>query len=140
MKFKTLILSSLIIVTLLVSSCTVATAETHVDISCEQFQNNDNIQNDFDVSPGETITIELCSNPTTGYKWKYETIGKIILKETSYKFIEPGDAEAVGASGKEVWTFEVVETGKTELRMEYTRPWEGGEQAEWTYNVTVTAD
>jgi hypothetical protein len=22
--------------------------------------------------------------------------------------------------------------------MEYSRPWEGGEQAEWTFNLTVT--
>ena len=90
-----------------------------------------------EVEIGDKITVKLCSNPTTGFKWKYETIGKVVLKEEDYDFEEP-DKDVVGADGKEVWTFEAIEKGTTEIRMEYSRPWEGGEKAEWTYTLYVT--
>jgi len=46
----------------------------------------------------------------------------------------------VGAAGTEVWTFEAIKAGTTEVRMEYSRDWEGGEQAEWTYTMKVTIE
>ena len=63
-----------------------------------------------------------------------------VLKEEDYDFEEPEDKNLVGAGGKEVWTFEAVEKGTTEVRLEYSQPWEGGEKAEWTYIMTVTVE
>ncbi len=63
-----------------------------------------------------------------------------MLQEEDHDFEEPGDAGIVGAGGREVWTFEAIETGTTEVRMEYSQPWEGGLKAEWTYTATVTVE
>ena len=102
-------------------------------------ENPNSMRNDFEAEVGDKITVKLCSNPTTGFEWGYEITVDNILKEEDHDFEEPEDG-AVGAAGIEVWTFETVEKGETEVRMEYSRPWEGGEQAEWTYTFTVTVE
>ena len=141
MKSKTILVLTIPVALLALSSCVVASRAIGVEISCDEFtENPHSIRNEFQVEIGETITVELCSNPTTGFEWKYETIGKIVLEEKEYKFVEPEDEGIVGASGKEAWTFEAIDKGTTEIRMEYTRPWEGGEQGEWTYTMTVTVE
>ena len=107
--------------------------------------------NDFEASIGDTITIGLCLDApvasfnwgVTDFRWEYETIGKTILQETDYKFMqaEEHDFEPIlGDYSKEIWTFEAIEKGTTEIRMGYSRPWEGGEQGEWTYTMTVTVE
>jgi len=98
------------------------------------------MRNEFEAEIGDKITAKLCSNPTTGFQWKYEIIGNIVLKEEDHDFEEAEDEGLTGAAGREVWTFEAIEKGTTEVRMEYSRPWEGGEQAEWTYTMIVTVE
>jgi len=62
-----------------------------------------------------------------------------VLKEEDHDFEEPeGDDD--GAAGIEIWTFEAVETGTTEVQMEYSQPSEDGLKSQWTYNVTVTVE
>lgn len=126
---------------LFTSSCIVTSHEINVDISCDDFTSNENsiIRNDFNVEVGDKIRVKLCSNPTTGFQWNYETIGQNILKEEDRDFEEP-KSNVVGASGKDVWTFEATEKGSTEIHMEYSRNWEGGEKAEWEYTFTVKVE
>jgi predicted secreted protein len=62
-----------------------------------------------------------------------------VVKEEDHDFNEPS-GDVVGAAGIDVWTFEVVEKGTTEIRMEYSQPWEGGLKAEWTYTITVNVE
>jgi len=95
------------------------------------------MRNEFQAEIGDKITVKLCSNPTTGFKWNYKTTIENVLKEEDYDFEEP-KGDVLGAAGIEVWTFEAVEKGTTEVRMEYSQPWEGGLKAEWTYTMTVT--
>ena len=45
-----------------------------------------------------------------------------------------------GTSGKEVWTFKTLNAGTTEISMDYSRPWEGGEKAEWTFVAAITVE
>ena len=60
-----------------------------------------------------------------------------LIKQTDHEYIAP-DTDVPGTPGEEVWTFEVKEKGETTLSMEYSRPWEGGEKAEWTFELTIT--
>jgi predicted secreted protein len=112
-----------------------------VEISCDEFTENPNsiIRNEFQVEVGDKITVKLCSNPTTGFQWDYETTTENILKEEDHDF-EESEGDTVGAASIEVWTFEAVEKGTTEVLMEYSQPWEGGLKAEWTYTMTVTVE
>ena len=62
-----------------------------------------------------------------------------VVKEEDHDFEEP-EEDMPGAAGVEVWTFEAVEKGVTEIQMEYSQPWEGGLKAEWTYTITITVN
>ena len=140
MKKKVIMLFTFLAISVLLSSCIVTSHDWEADISCDDFwEEPDSLSNDFTVEIGDKITVKLCSNPSTGFKWEYETIGETVLKEEDYDFEEP-DSDIVGADGKEVWTFEAIKRGTTEIRMEYSRPWEGGEKAEWTYTIYVTVE
>ena len=94
---------------------------------------------EFQVEIGDKIRAKLCSNPTTGFKWEDEMSNENVLKEEDYDFEEP-EGDVVGAPGIEVWTFEAVNKGTTEVRMAYSQLWEGGEKEEWTYTMTVTVE
>jgi len=140
MKLRIIIIYAMLAILFLIPSCLVTSRDINVDISCDEFTTNNNIRNDFQVEIGDKIRVKLCSNPTTGFKWEYKMSVENVIKEEDYDFEEPEDKNLVGASGKEVWTFEAVSKGTTEVRMEYSRPWEGGEKAEWTYTMTVNVE
>ena len=123
----------------LLPSCLITSRDIDVDISCDQFSLNNHMRNDFQVEIGDKIRVKLCSNPTTGFQWEYAMSVENVLKEEDHDFEEPGSG-ALGAAGIEVWTFEAVGKGETELRLEYSRPWQGGEKAEWTYTMNVTVE
>lgn len=76
------------------------------------------------LATGDGLTIELDSNPSTGYRWMIdETSMPTDLELLSKAFIEP-DADLVGAPGKQVFLFEATSTGAGILRLEYLRPFD----------------
>lgn len=140
MKLRIFGIFTILTTILLLSSCIVTSRAVFVDISCDDFtESPHSMRNEFQVEVGDKITVKLCSNPSTGFKWDYETTRDNVLQEEDYDFEGPKE-DIPGAAGKEAWTFEAVEKGTTEVRMEYSRPWEGGEKAEWTYTMTVTVE
>jgi predicted secreted protein len=138
MRLKWTLMFAMVAILFLMSSCITSKLMT-VEISCDEFRANPHtISNDFEVEVGDKITVKLCSNPTTGFNWDYEIVGKAVLKEEDYDYEEPEDENLVGASGTEVWTFEAVEIGSTEVHLEYSQPYEGGIKKEWAYTMQVT--
>jgi predicted secreted protein len=124
---------------LLLSSCIITSHDFQVDISCDEFVESNHRSGDFEVEVGDKIRLELCSNPTTGFQWDYEMTTGNVLKEEDHDFEEP-KADVPGTPGIELWTFEAVEKGTTEVQMEYSQPWDGGIKKEWTYNLRVTVE
>jgi len=51
----------------------------------------------------------------------------------------PEDENIVGGAGKEVFTFRTLKKGVSTIDFEYSRPWEGGEKAQWTFKLEVHA-
>jgi len=96
---------------------------------------------EIEVTAGDLLVITLESNPTTGFGWQLSEPldeGLLVLIENRY---EPGENVGlgmVGTGGSEVWTFKALATGETKISMEYSRPWEGGEKAVQTFEITVT--
>ena len=93
------------------------------------------------VPAGHVFKLSLVSNPTTGFSWSEtaQVSDAAVLKQVSHEYIAPEGGMA-GASGKEVWVFDTLEKGTATVYLEYGRPWEGGEKAEWTYKVTVNVE
>lgn len=105
---------------------------------CDAFMNNNHISSKAEVGVDGVLTIGLCSNPTTGFQWpELAEIGDVLVVEQVDHEFTPPAAGTAGASGKDTWTFKAIKKGTTTISMEYSRPWEGGEKAEWTYVLTV---
>jgi predicted secreted protein len=138
MKLRISVILAILIITLLLSSC-VTSHDFKEEISCSEFNENHNQSGEFEVEIGDKIRLELCSNMTTGFRWMYEINDESVLKFEDYDYIEPED-ELEGTAGKDVWAFEAVSEGTTEVFMEYSQAWSGGIEAEWTYTMTVTVE
>ena len=137
---KLRMLSFLLIIGLMLSlsSCIITSKETHVAISCDEFTDYPSVnRNEFTIGVGDKVYVELCSNPTTGFKWSYEMTGDPSVKEEDYDFEEP-NSDLTGSAGIEKWTFEGVEKGTARIMMEYSQPWDGGIKKEWGYQLTIT--
>ena len=141
MKVKTIVVCALAALPLLPSACS---SEGAVEVSCDDFMAQPHISRQVDVKAGDAFTVTLCSNATTGFQWGESTqIGdRAVLRQTGHEFIAPeekgGKEPAAGTAGQEKWTFEAVGQGTTEVSMEYSQPWDGGEKGAWTFKLTVT--
>ena len=118
------------------SGCSASGAD--VSFSCDDFAQQKSRTAEVTVSQGETITVTLCSNATTGFNWdeSVNIADTTVLEQTGHRFISPEKSMA-GAAGQEEWTFKALGPGTTTAYMEYSRPWEGGEKGVWTFTLTV---
>ena len=94
---------------------------------------------EIEVPVGQSLIINLESNPSTGFGWTLMDItDQIVLNETSNKFVSPeqSDPPKVGVSGTEVWQFRALKPGKSTVTMGYGRSWESVAPAE-TFILTV---
>ncbi len=92
-------------------------------LQCSPMKNADNSKNKIVSKVGESFTIELASNITTGFKWKLENsldTNYLVFLQKEYK--EPNKLE--GETGVEIWQFKAIKQGITNLKFIYIRPWE----------------
>lgn len=91
-----------------------------------------------EVEEGLQFILVLESNPSTGYAWQLsEPLDEELLRLVGMSFEKKGGShgegeEVVGAPGEELWTFEALKAGSTEVKLEYVRPWEKEERPEET--------
>ncbi len=116
--------------------------EISLEVSCEEFQSGKHISREIDIPVGGMLVITLCSNPTTGFQWS-ETANisdTAVLKQVSHEFIPSQGANQTGAAGKEIWSFRALSEGESLVSFEYSRPWQGGEKGEWTFELEVEVE
>ena len=140
MKLRGILLFTILAALLALSSCIVTSHDFSEKFSCDDFTEDQHRSGEFEVEVGDKIRLEFCSNPTTGFEWTYEMSEEGVLDEEDHDFVEPEDSELVGAAGTDIWTFEAVGEGTTEVSLEYSQPWQGGIKEEWTYTLTVTVE
>ena len=87
------------------------------------------------LEPGESFSVVLPGNATTGYSWQVEGIDAANLSAAEPVYVS--DSELIGAGGIYTFTFTAAAAGETELRLVYLRPWEQVEPLE-TFTMTVT--
>jgi len=91
-----------------------------------------------EIAVGGILSVNLESNPTTGFKWELASItDDTVLKEEGHGFIAPESGAPSGTSGKEVWTFRGLKKGKSIIGMEYRRPWEQDVEPDKVFVLTV---
>jgi inhibitor of cysteine peptidase len=89
---------------------------------------------------GQQLAVTLPSNPSTGYRWKVETIVDQILRqmgEPEYQSMASTGTTMAGEGGSETFRFEAVGRGEAPLRLFYHRPAEDGEPAEIFFLMIV---
>ncbi len=114
-----------------------------VDVSYEDFINLQHISQETEVAVDSSFTVSLGSNPaSTGFQWSEsaQISDQTVLQQTAHELVPPTDGQllAPGTPGKEIWTFQAIKEGESTISMEYSRTWEEGEEATWTFSLTVT--
>ncbi len=139
-KYGLIAFCLVLVVPALALSCAPSASGANIIVTYDQFAKQNNIVQDISVPVGQTITVQLSSNHTTGYSWS-ETASisdPAVLSQTGYSWVPPADTGIVGASGNEVWTFKALKAGSSTISEDYSRPWSGGEKGTWTFKLNVT--
>ena len=98
------------------------------------------------VTGAGEFSLRIKSNPTTGYSWAVQKItDEGLVKFKRIKTEEPADRDPsqkplLGASTYELITFEALNPGKTEIQLNYRRPWEKDVAPAKTHKVIVTIE
>ena len=145
MKKVIILTCTLLIMSLGLIACSQTTElpkEITYEATYEDFMEGESIRWIANAGVGDTIVVTLGSNPTTGFEWSdtVQISNPKVLKQIDHKFAPPEHTGALGASGKDVWTFKTLKAGTAEISMEYSRPWEGGEKEKWTFVATITVE
>ena len=141
MKTKLVIIGTMVAISLCLFACSPAPKQVAVEASCDDFMKQQHISQEVEVAAGDSLTVTLCSNPTTGFEWESAKISdQTVLQQVDHKFISPESEPPPppGTAGQEVWTFKALKKGESTISIDYSRPWEGGEKGEWTFVLTVT--
>jgi inhibitor of cysteine peptidase len=140
MKAKLILICAVGVLSLFLFACAPAARQASVEVSCDDFSQQNHITKQVEVGAGGTLTVTLCSNQTTGFMWSEtaQISDQSVLQQTDHRSVPPEAEGLVGAAGKDVWTFKALKKGTSTVSVDYSRPWEGGEKGEWTFNLTVT--
>lgn len=141
MKAKLILTCAVIAVSLFLFACSPTPKQASIEVPCDDFMKTQHISKEITVSVDGTVTVTLCSNPTTGFQWleTAQISDPTVLEQVDHKFIAPvhEPPPPPGTPGQEVWAFKALKKGTSTISMEYSRPWEGGEKAIWTFGLTV---
>jgi predicted secreted protein len=141
MKNKVLVVLTLIGLLLTMAACSAAAGapgKNLINIQAADFDKQADITKQVEVKAGDTFTVTLDSNATTGFQWTMQA--KIAdantVQQTDHDYLAP-NGKVIGQAGVEEWTFKTVKAGTTTINLSYDRPWEGGEKGVMTFELTI---
>ena len=139
-KSKLILVCAMTAISLCLFACSTVPKQVSVDVSCDDFMKQAAISKETEVAVDGSLTVTLCSNPSTGFQWESIKItDQTVLEQVDHKFVSPESEPPPppGTPGQEVWTFKALKEGKSTVSVEYSRPWESSEKAAWTFVLTV---
>ncbi|WP_414563298.1 MULTISPECIES: protease inhibitor I42 family protein [unclassified Anabaena] len=89
------------------------------------------------LEKGNTLIIQLLSNPGIGYGWQIIKNDADKLQPVGDSVLEPLEEEAPGATENQVFRFLAQDTGFTSVELHYLRPWESNIPPLKTYRLNV---
>ncbi|WGM31642.1 protease inhibitor I42 family protein [Brevundimonas sp. NIBR11] len=93
------------------------------------------------LAVGQTLTISLPSNATTGYRWQVAGVdGGVLLPGAPFgeEITDAHRPGMVGVGGQTIWQFQAVRPGTTTLAFTYGRSWERDTPPAETATYTIT--
>ncbi len=99
----------------------------------------------FTVKVGDTISVVLAGNPTTGYEWESamaEEVAPLLTLNGGKATYTPDKVEEgiVGSGGKYTFVFTAAAAGQVELKLKYWRSFEAQAEPLQTFGVTITIE
>lgn len=91
---------------------------------------------DVSLASGQTLTVALQGNPTTGYTWEVAEVDTSVLQRVG-DITFKADSTLIGAGGVQTATFTAVKKGTTVLTLIYHRPFEADVAPIKTFSVQV---
>ena len=118
--------------TMLLCSCSWFTGPRHYDLTEKDSGRT------LHLDRGDTFTVQLDSNPTTGYLWQLGTppYDEQVMIMRGDKYIQPSE-QLCGAPGKRSLSFLAEGSGRTGLRLIYVRPWEKNQPPAKEFSLMV---
>ena len=89
-----------------------------------------------EVNGGE-MTLDLPSNPSTGYSWVVTEKTKVFATDSNQFIAETGEEVLAGAGGITQFHIAALKEGVGTMTLQYKQDWEGG-QVDGTYDLTLT--
>lgn len=118
-------------------------APTHqvkaINVSYDELASTQSVTRAVTLAVGDTLTVTLASNPTTGFCWTEQTqiANPAVVQQVSHHNA-PAVSSMPGAAGSEVWNFAALAAGTTTITTDYNRPWPGGTKKAWTFTANIT--
>ena len=140
MKIKLIILALICFAALSAGACTNTNKQNSISFTSDDFaQSKNQTPSITGVKIGNTITITLPSNATTGFQWALTAISdtSVLKQDGKSQYVLP-ESTLVGAGGQEIWTFKALNRGTSTIYMEYSQAWNGGTKGAWILAATVT--
>ena len=86
---------------------------------------------------GQTLTIQLPSNPTTGFSWTLPEKPVLLAVEKNEYVASTAKNGMAGVGGTQAFSFAAKDVGSATITLNYRRPWENDPPAK-TFTVTIT--
>lgn len=92
------------------------------------------------LSRGQSLSIRLPENPTTGYRWEVDQnqlgpeSSPIGLETSSFSL---ASGSGIGGGGERTFVFKAVDLGTTQLQLKLWQPWEGEATIIDRYHLTL---
>ena len=99
----------------------------NVDTPC-----SDNLR----LKVGETITVKVYDNTSTGYSWGVVGADKFAVT-SAYIALRPTDPIIVGGGTDKTFIFTAKAQGEDNIALHHGPGWEGQSAAQWSCKVTV---
>ncbi len=94
--------------------------------ACQTTVKHETTPSDYVVRKGEILSIDLKSNPTTGYHWVLINRSTANSVDSLSDIYAPGkrNKNLTGSGGTQTFKFKAVQKGIDSLNFVYVRPWE----------------
>jgi predicted secreted protein len=87
------------------------------------------------IKSGDTISINLPENPTTGYRWTIQSADEQYLELQSSDYAGAGTAP--GSGGQRLFVFRTKASGSVDLQLKEWREWEGDRSVTNRFSVAI---
>lgn len=110
-------------------------------VSCDAFSTQQHMTKTTEAHVGDSFTVTLCSNRTTGFQWSEaaQINDTSVVQQVGHTFTV-GTSTRLGAPGRETWILKAQNKGRATITWGYSRPWEGGEKNVWTLDLIVVVN